>query len=272
VTLAPSGVAFRVATPDIAGVSHRPWIVVLLVGCGSTDLAAPHDSAPAIVADARAPDDLPGADLGSPPDVHADGSMPDAPPADAPAPDAPAADVAVSRLDRAADWPPCGHIEDRCCPDLSCVDAETVCVGSDPGTALCKRCGRSQGATILPCCPGNRCLDGSCCVHLQTANVGPFCIGVGSVCFDTNSRCQASGSCGPGCGAAGQPCCEALGTPYCSASGTACMRATGAAAPSCVACGQAGQPCCQQVASPYSIPPCAVGLRCLTLNVGDRCG
>jgi hypothetical protein len=259
-------VAIRVARPDIAGMSRRPWILVLLVGCGSTELAVPPDGPPAVVVDASVTGDLPGADVGPPPDVH-----PDAPSGTLPA-DAPPSDAPVPRLDSAADGPPCGHADDRCCPDLTCVDPETACVGRDPDTALCKRCGRSQGAAILPCCPGNRCLDGSCCVHLQTENLGPFCVGVGAVCFDVDSRCAASGSCGPGCGGAGQPCCQALGVPYCSASGTACMRATAAAAPSCVTCGQAGQPCCQQVASPYSIQPCAVGLRCLPSASGDRCG
>jgi hypothetical protein len=250
---------------------HRFWSVLLLVACsGGTDLPTERHDTGAAAPDAATP--VP-ADSSAPPDLRADAAAPDAPAPDAPASDAPAPDARADThaLDRAPDWPPCGHVDDRCCPDLSCVDAETVCVGNDPDTALCKRCGRSIGSTNLPCCPGNQCLDGSCCFHAQTPNVGPFCVGVGAICFDVDSRCTASGSCGPDCGGLGQRCCQGLGVAYCGASGTACMRAPGAAAPSCVACGKAGQPCCQQVASPFSIQPCAVGLRCRPLDVGDRC-
>jgi hypothetical protein len=189
------------------------------------------------------------------------------PPLDAAAPvEASPPDTAVAP----EDGPDCGRTGQPCCPDLSCRDPETVCVGADPTTATCKRCGRVEGGSQNPCCPGNQCLDGSCCVHLQTPNVGPYCVRPGTVCWDVDSRCGATGSCGPSCGGAGQLCCFGLGVSYCSASGTACMRVPGAE-PSCVRCGKADQPCCQHIASPYSIEPCERGLRCRTSAAGDRC-
>ena len=253
----------------------RCWTLLLLAACnrGAVSADVP-DGAPVLAPDAG-PHDA-SDDTIAPADVAPSGDprAVDAPVfRDTSLPPDPSPDLAADRppvqLDTTPDLSGCGHVGDLCCPDLTCVDPETVCVGSNPATALCKRCGRSQNATNLPCCPGNQCLDGSCCFHPQTANVGPFCVGVGNACFELGSHCASTGSCGPNCGGVDQPCCHGLGVDYCGAGGTACMRAAGAAVASCVACGKMGQPCCQQVASEYSIQPCAVGLRCWA---DGRCG
>jgi hypothetical protein len=199
-----------------------------------------------------------------------------APDTTAPAPDtaAPAPDTAIAAprdagaeapgRDAPADAPPadCGKLGGSCCPDLTCTAPESVCVGSDAATAVCQKCGRATLAQRLPCCPGNQCLDGSCCIAGVTANLGPACSAPGTVCFELGSLCGAGGSCRPTCGGANQPCCQGLNLSYCSASGTACMQAPGASTATCVPCGQAGQPCCAQLPSDYSIEPCGRGLRC----------
>jgi hypothetical protein len=172
----------------------------------------------------------------------------------------------------AQDPPGCGLVGAACCPRFRCSDAETVCVGADPSSATCKKCGRTTGAQIQPCCAGNQCLDGGCCIHLQSANIGPYCVRVGQVCWDVASKCASDGSCGPTCGAPNQPCCHGPGVDYCSASGTACMRPSGDTGDACVPCGKAGEPCCQQVASQYSIQPCDVGLTCTASGTDERCG
>lgn len=240
---------------------------MLLVACNrSTELpVTPPDAAPSLERDAASAD----ASIDVSPLLDLAADTADVPsrleaalPMEAGPPDTAAA---------ASDGPDCGRLDFGCCPDLSCRDPETVCVGADPTTATCKRCGRVEGVNQNPCCAGNQCLDGSCCIHIQSGNVGPFCVRPGTVCWDVNSRCSATGSCGAGCGGAGQACCQGLGVSYCSATGTACMRIPDDAVPSCIRCGKADQPCCRHIASPYSIEPCERGLRCRVSPAGDRC-
>jgi hypothetical protein len=188
----------------------------------------------------------------------------DGPALDGPAPDRPALDGPAVTL--------CGRLGELCCPGLECSDAESVCVGNDALTAVCEKCGRSSPSGRIPCCAGNQCLDGSCCVHVLSGNLGPVCAGIGASCWGVGSSCAANGSCGPTCGGPNQPCCQGLNLPYCSASGTACMRAPGAAASACLPCGKAGQPCCEQVPSSFSIEPCGPGLACTATPSGNRCG
>jgi hypothetical protein len=232
----------------------------MALGCGRhAPLTTPADAAPPVAIDARpvVPDGKAAApDLAVSPEPDAAVTLePDAavtvPPDTAPdtsfTPDTPG---------------DCGRAGEICCPGLECVAPETVCVGADPATATCQPCGRSIGTERRPCCRGNSCLDGGCCIHLVSGNIGPSCVSVGSLCWELGSVCTASGSCRPGCGGPHQPCCRGLNTDYCSASGTACLRAAGAANDSCLPCGQAGQPCCRAVLSQYSIEPCAPSLRC----------
>jgi hypothetical protein len=169
------------------------------------------------------------------------------------------------------DEPGCGVTGGPCCLDSRCNDADAVCVGANPGSAICKKCGHTTVGASQPCCAGNLCADGGCCVHLQSGNIGPYCVRPGDTCWELGSKCAAGGSCGPACGGANQPCCHGLGTDYCSAAGTACMATTRDGPASCLPCGKAGQLCCRQVTSQFSIPACAAGLLCTPNGTDVRC-
>jgi hypothetical protein len=164
---------------------------------------------------------------------------------------------------------PCGVAGSYCCKAgtrSTCQEPETVCadLGSGP---RCYRCGTaSQDARLTPCCPGNICKDGSCCVGRtgRLANAfqqAPVCIGVGASCPGTSGSCDSGGSCG-GCGGPDQPCCgtgTAMEGRFCSAPGTVCRPAPGGDF-TCRPCGQRDQPCCR---TDYTLFPICVGnLRC----------
>jgi aryl-phospho-beta-D-glucosidase BglC (GH1 family) len=108
------------------------------------------------------------------------------------------------------------------------VDGAVVSTGSDAaadgsvGTPLC-------GGPGLPCCAGNACSDGGCCVLGVCASPGAVCGVLGGVC--------SGGTCGT-CGGAGMGCCSSGGTGTCTAASTACASGI------CVLCGGAGLPCC----------------------------
>lgn len=86
-------------------------------------------------------------------------------------------------------------------------------------------CGRPG----FPCCSGNACGEGGCCVSGVCAAPGAVCGALGGLC--------ANGTCGT-CGGAGLNCCPTGGVGLCTATGTNCWNNI------CVLCGSAGQPCC----------------------------
>ena len=93
------------------------------------------------------------------------------------------------------------------------------------------------GLTRLPCCAGNACAFGGCCICGQ-------CVQNGTAC--TAEATCLSGSCG-GCGGLMQPCCAIAGVDggppqrVCTTERTVC---TGTGAGRCQRCGGTGEPCC----------------------------
>jgi hypothetical protein len=86
--------------------------------------------------------------------------------------------------------------------------------------------GPACGAPGQPCCPGNVCGGGGCCVGCDCVAPGTSCGPLGGACAD--------GSCGV-CGGPGQLCCPDGG---CTAPGTRCESGV------CQSCGTAGNRCC----------------------------
>src|SRR5207245_1664113 len=102
------------------------------------------------------------------------------------------------------------------------------------------------GAAGAPCCAGNVCSDGSCCVAVQNSFTPGACVAQGSNCSSLSTApaaCMAGGSCGGTCGAVGQPCCtnSSSTTRWCGQSGTTCLLS--GASYVCARCGGQGQPC-----------------------------
>lgn len=96
-----------------------------------------------------------------------------------------------------------------------------------------------------PCCPGNRCANGGCCMSTR-------CVGFGETCLSPDSC--VNGSCGGRCGGLDsqlrpQPCCAGR---LCTAGGTICV---GSGEGTCQPCGVKGIQCC---AGSY----CDSGLAC----------
>jgi hypothetical protein len=177
--------------------------------------------------------------------------------------------AAPDRADAAVLPPGCGDVDEPCCPGQRCKSDDSVCVGGEGGH--CATCGTTPIGARAPCCAGNRCGPGRCCVHVVSDGVSAFCVGVGDVCWELGSSCTAGGSCRSGCGAEGQPCCQGLNNVYCSQIGTTCTHAMPSPAATCVACGGAGQPCCQPLESSFSIPGCLGELACKPTPAGKRC-
>ncbi len=117
--------------------------------------------------------------------------------------------------------------------------------GDAPGDAPLDVLGPGCGLPEQPCCPGDACGAGGCCVD-------QICVGAGQSCGHSLGACSG-GSCGS-CGALGQPCCPEYLSNDCSAVpdagacagctqvGTMCSNETGGG--TCIACGAPGQECC----------------------------
>jgi hypothetical protein len=89
------------------------------------------------------------------------------------------------------------------------------------------------GAAGYPCCAGNSCQGGGCCVSDICMAPGGTCVGLGG------GTCNA-GACGA-CGGLGLPCCGADGG---SGSGSCTAPNTRCSAGICAPCGEAGSACC----------------------------
>jgi hypothetical protein len=89
------------------------------------------------------------------------------------------------------------------------------------------------GLPNLPCCPGNQCEGGGCCLADRCVSRGSSCYRGGDSCYE--------GSCGGNCGGKGQPCCPERA---CTATRVTCAGGMGEAGGSCVSCGAPGEPCC----------------------------
>jgi cysteine-rich repeat protein len=117
----------------------------------------------------------------------------------------------------------------------------------DGGGQLC-------GNPGFPCCDGNQCRGGGCCVSDVCMAEGGTCVGIGG------GICNA-GTCGS-CGGLGLPCC---GANSCTASGTKCVGGT------CVKCGELGTACCTSAAG--GAGACnGAGLVCNSSNLCIACG
>ena len=163
----------------------------------------------------------------------------------------------------------CGGPGEVCCYGPSpCSSPDTVCSQSTTGQPRrCIRCGTASpaspvGGVQVPCCGGNTCTDGSCCVSSFNQSV---CIGRGSSCLSlpgtAAGMCGDNGSCN-GCGAAGQPCCAG---DSCTASGTQCSSTGGSG--TCTACGKSGQPCCKR-SGIFDPVTCEGSLKCTSTAGG----
>ena len=108
-----------------------------------------------------------------------------------------------------------------------------------PDTLVC-------GLGNQPCCPGNVCASGGCCIQNR-------CVAVGEACGPRSDLSCFNGSCGGDCGGLGESCCP-LRT--CTAPWTACD-GEGAAA-MCRSCGFLGEPCCDGVCDPGTGTVCTV--------------
>ena len=97
--------------------------------------------------------------------------------------------------------------------------------GADGGGSVPPTC----GGPGFPCCSGNMCSAGGCCVF-------GVCAAPAAVCGTLGGACN-SGTCGT-CGGAGLNCCSAGGADTCTATGTGCFNGI------CVVCGGAGLSCC----------------------------
>jgi hypothetical protein len=111
--------------------------------------------------------------------------------------------------------------------------------GGEGGHVIDPNC----GAPGQPCCLGNSCQSGGCCVET-------VCVADTQDCGDGLGACD-QGSCGT-CGGAGQQCCAEQQTDGCSSLGKNCGGCTQAGTTckdykldgSCTVCGGDGQPCC----------------------------
>jgi hypothetical protein len=158
----------------------------------------------------------------------------------------------------------CGGPGELCCPGtVRCNGSDTVCVGQS-SSARCVKCGTASPTSggRVPCCAGNQCRDGSCCVNEEFNT--PFCVAVNSSCLVVSGVCGSNGSCG-GCGGVGQPCCSGR---YCTGSGTMCS-STGSGS-TCIPCGRLGQPCCSRYSS-SALPPCEGSLKCTQVSGVSQC-
>ena len=87
------------------------------------------------------------------------------------------------------------------------------------------------GQPGTPCCDGNGCVGGGCCVSR-------ICMAENSACVTLGDGICKAGSCGA-CGGPQQPCCGANpATGSCTSAGTTCESGT------CVQCGDLGGACC----------------------------
>ena len=158
----------------------------------------------------------------------------------------------------------CGGSGEVCCPGtIACNGADLLCLAS-AGRLRCTRCGTASPAVgpPVPCCGGNTCTDGSCCVTGPTNT--PFCAGINNACVAVPGTCGANNSCG-GCGGLNEPCCGN----QCTAAGTHCP----SIAPYvCSPCGKAGQPCCRRYRDTTSEPPaCEGALKCTFADGAQVC-
>ena len=107
------------------------------------------------------------------------------------------------------------------------------------------------GTPGMPCCDGNGCGGGACCVSGICMSSGATCAGLG------DGICNA-GACG-GCGGVGLPCCRtSSGSSMCTAPGTSCT--TSGTASACTRCGSLGDLCC---AGNTCNEGCCSGGRCI---------
>jgi hypothetical protein len=186
-------------------------------------------------------------------------------PGDAAIADAPASDAEPC-------WVPggcqCGKLGQSCCSGAvgaGCSEPTTACAAA-PGTLTytCVRC----GGPGEPCCAGNTCSNGGCCVTERLdGGDHSLCTASGAACpLATPATCGSTpampASCGA-CGSVGQPCCA--GTPdlqVCTAPNTYCTAQSPGA--TCAACGAEGQPCCSHGISigTGSLGVCNAGLHC----------
>jgi hypothetical protein len=154
----------------------------------------------------------------------------------------------------------CGLEGAPCCesPATACASPTDACSLAGGGT--CLPCGTPGN----PCCPGDICADGGCCIYVgsqaqpETESGSPValteCYEAGATCPTSPASTCAAGSCGD-CGGYYQPCCVLDGVSVCTAPDTFCL--SGPSGSRCESCGTASHTCCVGYA-----PPCNAGLTC----------
>jgi hypothetical protein len=143
----------------------------------------------------------------------------------------------------------CGGDMENCCTSgggAYCTSPGLACVPRF-GPDLCEAC----GGPGEPCCPGQACDGGGCCVDND-------CVAPGASCGGTAGLCSAGSCAGGTCGRPGQPCCP--GGIGCSAPYAVCVGGS-----VCETCGNSGDRCC----SPDN--HCNGSLVCTALAGPDLC-
>jgi hypothetical protein len=116
-------------------------------------------------------------------------------------------------------------------PDSGPADTATTMTGV-PSADLLPR--SACGGPGLPCCPGNLCNDGGCCLNQEICQAnGAPCGRAGEVTCHNGSCQDATGA---SCGGIMEPCCS--GGIGCTAPGAGCVSGT------CHRCGGDGEACC----------------------------
>jgi hypothetical protein len=124
----------------------------------------------------------------------------------------------------------CGGDGEICCERFpACGEG----LGCATGDHRCRKCGGAD----QPCCPGDKCDNGGCCVQGTCVADGAGCVFNSSPPVGT---CQA-GRC-VGCGGGGERCCidRTRGQNPCNDPFLLCAERTF----TCVSCGGPDQPCC----------------------------
>jgi hypothetical protein len=154
----------------------------------------------------------------------------------------------------------CGGSSGACCASSSCTAPHTLCQTTTfPASTTCAACGGGGE----PCCPGNFCLDGGCCIPPLSGSGTATCKAAGLQCSPGITATCSANVCGA-CGGLGNPCCA---NSRCTAPNTFCQAATPS---TCVGCGGAGQPCCPNPTSGETAT-CSPGLTCQT-GTGSQTG
>ncbi len=123
-----------------------------------------------------------------------------------------------------------GTGSDTCCPTSAdhpslCSASKTTCVLDNNGGGASDSC-QACGGNNQPCCDGNACDSGGCCVQDK-------CVNNNASCGQGLGNCK-TGSCGT-CGGLGQACCAG---DACTATDTRCLLNI------CAPCGGQDQRCC----------------------------